>query len=110
MNIMNIDGYRAVVTYDTDVDQLRGEFLGLNGGADFYASTVADLRAQGSASLKTFMEVCRENGVEPVRQFSGKFNARIAPALHARAVETAAAEGISLNQLIERAIEHEVAA
>ncbi|MEK6424490.1 MAG: toxin-antitoxin system HicB family antitoxin [Burkholderia gladioli] len=30
------------------------------------------------------------------------------PELHARAVEVAAAEGISLNQLIERAIEHEV--
>jgi predicted HicB family RNase H-like nuclease len=79
---------------------LRGKFLGLNGGADFYASDIATLKVEGAKSLATFLEVCEEKGIDPVRHFSGRFNAR--------AVETAAAEGISLNQLIERAIEHEV--
>ena len=106
MNILSIDNYRAVVTYDPDTDMLRGEFLGLNGGADFYANDIPTLKAEGAKSLVVFLEVCRENGIDPVRHFSGRFNARIDPELHARAVETAAAEGISLNQLIERAIEH----
>ena len=104
----SIDNYRAVVTYDPDTDMLRGEFLGLNGGADFYASDIPTLKAEGAKSLAIFLDVCRENGIDPVRHFSGRFNARIDPELHARAVATAAAEGISLNQLIERAIEHEV--
>ncbi|HET6545670.1 MAG TPA: type II toxin-antitoxin system HicB family antitoxin [Rhodanobacteraceae bacterium] len=108
MNIMTIAGHRAVITYDPDADMLRGEFLGLNGGADFYASDVRKLKAEGARSLKVFLDVCRENGSEPFRHYSGKFNARIDPGLHARAVDTAAAEGISLNQFIERAIEHEV--
>lgn len=108
MNILSIDNYRAVVTYDPETDMLRGEFLGLNGGADFYASDIPTLKAEGAKSLAAFLDVCKENGIDPVRHFSGRFNARIDPELHARAVETAAAEGISLNQLIERAIEHEV--
>ncbi len=108
MNILTINNYRAVVTYDPDTDMLRGEFLGLNGGADFYASDIPTLKAEGAKSLAVFLDACRENGIDPVRRFSGRFNARIDPELHARAVEMAAAEGISLNQLIERAIEHEV--
>jgi len=39
---------------------LRGEFIGLNGGADFYADNVADLHREGMTSLQTFLEVCRE--------------------------------------------------
>jgi len=108
MNIMTIAGHRAVITYDPDTEMLRGELLGLNGGADFYASDVPGLKAEGAQSLKVVLDTCRENDIEPIRHYSGKFNARIDPALHARAVDTAAAEGISLKQLIERAIEHEV--
>jgi predicted HicB family RNase H-like nuclease len=88
----------------------RGEFLGLAGGADFYANTTKKLRAEGAVSLKVYLDMCKEKGRDPFRHFSGKFNARIDPKLHARAVEIAAAEGVSLNQFIERAIEHEVCA
>jgi predicted HicB family RNase H-like nuclease len=45
MNILTIDNHRAVITYDPDTDMLRGEFLGLNGGADFYASDIPTLKA-----------------------------------------------------------------
>lgn len=110
MKIMKIADHRAVVTYDSDSDMLRGEFLGLNGGANFYASDVASLNVEGARSLKVFLQTCAENSIIPFRHISGKFNARIDPNLHARAVETAAAQGINLNQVIERAIGHEVSA
>ena len=42
---------------------LRGEFIGLNGGADFYADNVADLHREGTASLQTSLEVCREQSL-----------------------------------------------
>lgn len=108
MNIMTIAGHRAVVSYDEEADMLRGEFLGLNGGADFYAADIPSFRLEAEKSLRVFLEACADSGIEPFRHFSGKFNARIDPELHARAVELATAEGVSLNQLVERAIEHEV--
>ena len=37
---MMIDGYRAIIAFDPDIQMFRGEFLGLNGGADFYAKDV----------------------------------------------------------------------
>ena len=36
----------------------RGEFTGLNGGADFYADSVEALRKEGQISLNIFLEEC----------------------------------------------------
>ena len=100
-NTMMIDGYHAVIQFDPDIDMFRGEFVGLNdGGADFYAQDISGLKKEGAASLKVFLEMCEEDGVEPGRQYSGKFNVRIPPELHASVSAAAAAEGKSLNQWI----------
>ena len=99
-NTMEIEGYRAVIQFDPDIDMFRGEFMGLNGGADFYAQDIAGLRREGAASLRVFLDMCREDGVEPRRQFSGKFHVRVPPELHAAISAAAAADGKSLNQWI----------
>lgn len=59
-NVMIIDGHKAVIQYEPETDVLRGEFIGSNGGADFYADNVADLHREGMTSLQAFLEVCRE--------------------------------------------------
>jgi predicted HicB family RNase H-like nuclease len=98
INQMTIDGVKAVITYDPDLDLFRGEFVGLNGGADFYASDAEGLRREGALSLKVFMDACREDGVEPIKAYSGKFVLRISPDDHAAASIAATASGKSLNQ------------
>jgi predicted HicB family RNase H-like nuclease len=100
MNVMEINAYRAVIQYDPEIDMFRGEFLGLNGGADFYAKDIEGLRREGEISLKVFLEMCQEDGVEPRKDYSGKFNLRVPPDLHAELAVRAASTGKSLNQLI----------
>lgn len=70
-NVMTIDGYGAVIQYDSEIELFRGEFTNLNGGADFYADSVASLRQEGKVSLSIFLETCREKGVEPGKRISG---------------------------------------
>ena len=82
-NTMEIDGYKAVIQFDPDIEMFRGEFVGINGGADFYARDVAGLRKEGAASLKVFLEMCEEDGVEPRRSYSGKLQLGISPELRA---------------------------
>ena len=105
MNIMEINGYRAVVQYDPEIDMFRGEYLGLNGGADFYAKDIDGLRQEGEISLKVFLDMCREDGVEPRKEYSGKFNLRVSPQLHAEIATMATAEGKSLNQWVADILE-----
>lgn len=103
-NIIEIEGHRAVVSFDPDTNLLRGEFLGLNGGADFYAQSVAELREEGARSLRTFLDVCAERGIDPYRNFSGRLNLRLDREIHEKAALVAAAEGMSLNALIQEAV------
>lgn len=35
MNLMTINGYKAIIHYDPILDKFRGEFIGLNGGLTF---------------------------------------------------------------------------
>jgi predicted HicB family RNase H-like nuclease len=108
MNIIEINGYRAVVQYDPDIDMFRGEFIGLNGGADFYAKDIDNLRHEGEISLRVFLEMCQEDGVEPRREYSGKFNLRVSSQLHAAIATRAAADGKSLNQWVADALDQSV--
>lgn len=110
MNIMTVDGYQAKIEYDADLDQFRGEILGLNGGADFYGKNPKELRSEFKKSLQTFLEVCAEKGIEPRRSFSGKFNLRISPELHERLAIVAQSEGKSINVVAQEALKKRVAA
>ena len=100
MNIMVVDGYKAKLEYDPELDQFRGEILGLNGCADFYGKTPASLRREFRKSLKVFLEVCKEKGLSPTKQYSGKFNLRIPPGLHRDIAARAKAENKSINQWV----------
>lgn len=104
-NTMTIGGHQAVIQFDPEIRMFRGEFVGLNGGADFYSDSVAGLAVEGEASLRVFLEMCAEKGIEPVRRYSGKFQVRVPEGVHAQAVTAAAARGVSLNQFVQDAIE-----
>lgn len=108
INTMEIDGYRATIQYDPDIEMFRGEFIGLNGGADFYGTDIKGLRKEGETSLKVFLDMCAEDGVEPRKEYSGKFNLRISPSLHAEIAARATATGKSLNQWVADMLDRSV--
>lgn len=110
MNMMTVDGFKARIEYDAELDMFRGEILGLNGGADFWGKNPKELRAEFKKSLQVFVDVCREKGIEPRRSYSGKFNLRISPDLHEKLAIVAEAEGKSINTLAQEAIQQRVAA
>lgn len=110
MNLMTMEGFCARIEYDAELDMFRGEILGLTGGADFYGRNPKELRAEFKKSLLVFLEVCREKGIEPRRNYSGKFNLRISPELHEKLAILAQAEGKSINAVAQEALESRVAA
>ncbi len=109
MNTMTCEGYHAKIEYDSELDTFRGEILGLNGGADFYGRNPKELRTEFKNSLRIFLEVCEEKGIEPRRHYSGKFNLRISPELHEQLAITAQARGKSVNKLAQEALRKEIA-
>lgn len=105
MNVMTIDGHQAVIVFDPEIELFRGEFIGLSGGADFYARDIEGLKQEGAISLRVYLDDCKEKGREPYRKYSGKFNLRIRPELHERITLRARAENKSINMLVNDILE-----
>ena len=102
--ILEIGGYQALVSDEPENGFFRGEFLGLNGGAEFYAPTREALRTEGEISLRVFLDMCAEDGVEPSREFSGKIELQISPEMHERLHLLAEVSGESLEEWIRNAL------
>ncbi|MGB7483098.1 toxin-antitoxin system HicB family antitoxin [Castellaniella ginsengisoli] len=58
----------------------------------------------GEHSLTIFLDECKRRGIEPRKQFSGKFVLRVSPAIHEAATLAAAAHGKSLNQWVSKVL------
>jgi len=110
MNIMTLNEYSAKIEYDSELDQFRGEIIGLNGGADFYGKNPQELRKEFEISLNIFLDVCKEKGIKPAKNYSGKFNLRVSKKLHNQISVEAVSEGKSINQWVvdtlSQTIEH----
>jgi predicted HicB family RNase H-like nuclease len=106
MNVMEINGVKAVIAFDPEINMFRGEFVGLNGGADFYSTDIDGLRREGETSLKVFLDMCAEDGVCPYRKTSGRINLRLSQELYEKATTLANASGKSLNAWIADVIRH----
>ena len=56
-NVMKFDGgYQAVISYDPEICMFRGEFIGLNGGADFYAEDLSRILHRNSLAAYRNLE------------------------------------------------------
>jgi len=106
MNLMQINNEEAVIKYDPEIEMFRGEFIQLNGGADFYAKDIESLKKEGAISLQVFLDACKKRNSEPKKKYSGKFNVRVPSRLHADITNAATAEGKSLNQWILDTLDH----
>lgn len=107
-NVMKFGEYDAVISFDPEIQMFRGEFVGLNGGADFYADSIENLRKEGETSLKVFLDYAAEKNIPPKKQFSGKLVLRLKPEIHRKYKLLASAKNVSLNQLLNETLEKAV--
>ncbi|MBW2690773.1 MAG: type II toxin-antitoxin system HicB family antitoxin, partial [Deltaproteobacteria bacterium] len=54
------------------------------------------------------VDACKERGIEPRKDYSGKFNVRVPANLHADIASAASASGKSLNQWIVDVLDQSV--
>ena len=70
----------------------------------FEGRSVEELEKAFQESVDEYLDQCLREGLEPQKPFSGKFNLRMPPELHAQAVQAADRQGKSVNQLIVEAV------
>ena len=106
---MEYKGYYGSVSYDDEAGTFFGRVNNLSrDGITFEGSSVDELKVAFRDSVDDYLAWCAERGEDPDKPYSGKFNIRISPDLHAKAAVNAQARGESLNDFVTKAIEDEI--
>ena len=106
--MMNYKGYIGKVEYDDENRIFSGVVVNTKAVITFYGTSVEELEREFRTSVDDYIEWCKEDGVEPEKPYSGKFNVRFSPELHEEAAVGAKILGISLNSFIERSVRDEL--
>ena len=99
-NMMKYKGYIGHVEYDDEAKIFHGKVVGLKDIITFQGKSVKELEQAFEDSVNDYLAFCKKRGEKPEKTFSGTFNLRIPPDLHAKLAFQARTMGVSLNNYV----------
>lgn len=109
-NTLNYKGFFASVFFSEEDNILFGKIEGINDLIMFEGSSVTELKTMFREAVNEYIEDCKHYNKPLLKSFKGSFNVRVKPDIHQKAAMLATMKGISLNQLVQKAIEREIEA
>jgi predicted HicB family RNase H-like nuclease len=107
-NIVTYKGFIGTVNFSSEDRVFYGKIEGIDDLITFEGSSVDELETSFKNMVDLHISDCKAEGKPADKSFKGVFNVRISPELHKQAVHSALVKGITLNQLIKRALEKEL--
>jgi predicted HicB family RNase H-like nuclease len=105
---MEYKGYLGTVEYDASAKIFHGDIINTRDVITFQGTTVNEIEKAFRESIDDYITWCEEEGVEPEKPYSGKFNVRLSPDLHRRITILAKKKHMSLNSFVEKAVTDEI--
>ena len=102
---MKYKGYEAMIEFDNEDRLFVGRVINTRDVIVFDGLSVDELEESFHAIIDEYLENCESLGKTPDNPFSGQFNLRISSELHRKAATKTSSEGISLNTLVEQALQ-----
>jgi predicted HicB family RNase H-like nuclease len=96
-------GYTALLEVDIPTGTIVGHVIGIRDQIVFQGETAAEAIDGFHKTVDAYLRCLAEEGQEPERPFSGRFNVRIDPETHRALVLDAEARQLSLNEVVKRA-------
>ena len=106
--MMEYKGYLGAVEYDAQAKIFHGDIINTRDVITFQGTTVKEIEKAFKDSIDDYVAWCKEEGVEPEKPYSGKFNVRLSPELHREIALLAKKRHFSLNAFVEKALINEV--
>jgi predicted HicB family RNase H-like nuclease len=107
--MMEYKGYLGTVEYDAQAKIFHGDIINTRDVITFQGTTVKEIERAFKDSINDYVAWCAEEGVEPEKPYSGKFNVRLTPELHRQVAILAKKKNVSLNTFVKKAITDEMA-
>jgi predicted HicB family RNase H-like nuclease len=105
MDILKYKDYEGTAQLDMSRKVCRGKILFIDDLVTYEAQSPAELQRAFEAAVDDYLDTCAALGRAPRMPLRGLFNVRVPPALHRGAVLRATADGVSLNEVVVRALD-----
>lgn len=105
---MNYKGYIGNVEYDEEAKIFSGTVINTRDIITFQGTSVKEIEKEFRNSIDDYLAWCKEDGVEPEKPYSGKFNVRLTPTLHKRVAVAAKKLNLSINSFVEKSLQDEL--
>jgi predicted HicB family RNase H-like nuclease len=107
-NALRYQDFIGSVQFSAEDDCFFGKIEGLDDLVTFEGRDVDELKRAFREAVEDYIGLCRQAGRPVFKSYNGTFNIRMPAELHRKAARKSALLGISLNQLVQRAVEREV--
>jgi predicted HicB family RNase H-like nuclease len=107
-NEMKHKGFTGSHEISFDDDCLHGRVLFIDDLISYEGATPAALKQAFTEAVDRYIAHCEQTGKAPNKPYSGTFNVRVGPELHRSAVRCAKQHGVTLNELMVRALQASV--
>ncbi|MCX6272095.1 MAG: type II toxin-antitoxin system HicB family antitoxin [Bacteroidetes bacterium] len=109
-DVMKYKEYLGSVQYSAEDQVFYGKLEGTADLVTFEGASVDQLQSSFEEAVDDYLEICENTGKSPLKSYKGSLNVRIQPDLHKKAASLSVRLGLSLNNLIEKAISEWVSA
>ena len=104
-NTMEYKGYIGSVEFSEEDGVFFGKVMGIRALISYEGTNAKELVEDFHGSVDDYLVLCAEEGVEPEKAYKGSFNIRISPEFHKQAVVCSLSQQITLNRLVENALQ-----
>jgi predicted HicB family RNase H-like nuclease len=107
-NVLKYKGYYGSIEYSEDDLTFYGKLEFIRALVSYEGESAKKIKKAFESAVDDYLALCQQENVEAEKPFKGSFNVRIGRELHERAIITALANNISLNEFIKVALNHEL--
>ena len=107
-DILRYKDFIGSVHFSAEDECFFGKIEGVDDLVTFEGRDVDALKRSFREAVEDYARLCRKAGKPLQKSYKGSFNVRMTAELHQKAAQKSALLGISLNQLVQRAVEKEV--
>jgi predicted HicB family RNase H-like nuclease len=108
-NLLAYKNYNGTVEYSKEDECLYGKVVGIKSLLSYEGESIQELEKDFQKVIDDYIADCEERKVTPEQPYKGTFNVRISPELHRTVAIYAMEHEITLNTVVEKAIEKMVA-
>jgi len=99
-DVMKFEDYIATISYDDSAELFHGQVVGMSDIITFQGKSTTELKKAFKDSVHDYLAMCKEDGSEPEKSYSGNFPVRTTADIHEFLYKSSKILGVSMGETV----------